>query len=177
MDYIKVFQEECDGFSHEYTSATIINATLEQVVETAKEYCEKGHSYYRSFDDVFSNGKVNEDGSISFIAYREDPDCIAKFFSTHLSDSVVFADIGWDYHEVYVMKNGKPYKNFSARWDGEEPEGYTEEYDDDDTLYYDCDVILKDNESGIEFFTGGGMCTEDEFKYFQKLINNNAYKN
>ena len=38
MDFLKVFQQERDGWCHEYTSAKIINTTLDQVAEVAKEH-------------------------------------------------------------------------------------------------------------------------------------------
>jgi len=168
--YIEMFQKECDGWHHEYSTVAITNTSLEAVVKVAKEYAEK-HAYHY-FEACFNNGK-EENGVVTFTAYREHPDGVSDFFSKHLPNSVVYADIGWDYHEVYVKKNGEEYDGFTAKWREEEPEGYKEDGEEDDEdaeVYYDCDVVLTDDETGYEFYTGGGMCSEAEYEEYCKLI-------
>jgi len=176
-DYMELFQKERDGWSHEYVSAAITNTTLEQVVEVAKKYAPL--SNYHNFESCFNNG-FEKDGVVTFTAYREDPDSIASFFSKHLPNSVVYADVGWDYHWFSVMKNGEEYNGYSARWKESEPDGYQEDWDveeneDEADTYYDCDVILQDSETGYEFCTGGGMCSESEFEEYCRIISTHPY--
>ena len=177
-DYIKKFKQECDGFCHEYTSAAITNTTIEQVVAVAKRFCEYHKAFYPKFESTFGNGK-EENNVVTFTAYRCDPVDIAKYFSTHLPDSVVFADTDWDYHEVVIVKNGEQYQNYTARWkDGEEPEEYYSEYDEeceDGVIAYDCEVILQDKKSGYEFYTGGCECTENEFTTYRHMIDKHPH--
>lgn len=174
-DYKALFQKECSEWCHEYASVAITNTTLDAVIEVAKEYAEK-HAFYE-FETCFNNGK-EDNGVVTFTAYRELPSEIADFFSERLPDSVVYADVSWDYHEVYVRKNGEEYDGFTAKWvDDEEPEGYADDFDTDDEdeeeyaeMYYDCNVVLIDDETGYEFYTGGGMCSESEYNEFCHLI-------
>lgn len=166
--YKVFFQKECTGFNHEYSTVAITNTTLDAVIEAARKY-----PAYCGFRGCFNNGE-EQCGIVTFTAYRENPDDVSEFFSKHLSNSVVYADMGWDCHEVCIKKNGKKYDGFTARWEDKEPEGYREEWEEDKDaeMYYDCDVILTDNDTGYEFRTGGGMCHENEFEEFCRIIKN-----
>lgn len=161
------FFNKCDGWNNYYSTVTIIGSTLEKVMKVLQKM------YDSKADCHCYNGGVFENGVISFDVYKEYPGLLARKLSKHLPDAVIYADISWDDHEFYACKNSSRYNGFTARWEKEEPEGYQED-DEENETYYDCDVIIKDNVTGHEFFIGGGMCTQEEFEMYKALIEKGA---
>lgn len=170
---IKEYQKEVEDFfsevgcyNHSYSDVTILNASKADVLAVAREYVAN-QSFYPNFSSVWMDGKIEEDGAISFVGYREGPGRLAKYFSLHLPDAIVYSDTSWDYHFCCCYKNGEVCNDFSARWREAEPEAYEDELEEE--ICYDCDLVLTDHMTGHEFYTGG-MCSEEEYKAYCKLI-------
>ena len=157
---MKKFFNQQKGWNCSYSTVYIVNSTVEEVVETAKEI------YRDNLEYTCFNGKICDNGLISFETSRTSPESVAIIFSQHLKNANVYADTNWDYHEIYVYKNGEKYNNFSIRWAENRPEGYGDGSD----MYYDCDLIITDFETNTEIPTGGGMCTEEEYEMYCNLI-------
>lgn len=168
----KAFFKRQIGYEHAYSDVTIVNATKEEVLAVAKEYIKKGNPYYADFGSVWMDGRITpENGIISFVGYRENPQKLAKFFSTYLPEAIVYTDTGWDYHAFYCYKNGEECHEYTAGWLENEPGPYIDEDSNGEPAeYYGCEVVIMDHLTGHIMTTGGGACTEDEYKAYCKMI-------
>lgn len=86
-----------------------------------------------------------------------------------LPNAVIFASSDWEDHTLCLYINGKDYDKYRVEWLGNPPEPY----EDDDFTYYDCDVkvtIMLPDGKEMVCYCGGGMCTQEEFDYYESLI-------
>jgi hypothetical protein len=83
---------------------------------------------------------------------------------------VVFVNDDWDIHSFAVFKDGEHYDDYIAAFEGDEPEPYKE----DGETYYDVnmeiDIKLPFSDQMHTCYSGGGMCTENEFKLYKEQV-------
>ena len=166
---MKEIYPEVDCVCKPYCSVMICGATEKEFVTA----CEK--MFGDKADYICYNGFLNDDGSITCDFCKEEANYITQKLSILLPDATVYGDCSWDYHYFCSYKNGRENDDFTARWKEEEPEGYKEWDEEDEETYFDCNIVITDNKTGCEFYTGGGMCEEKEYKAFCVLINSHPY--
>lgn len=155
------FTQGIDCYSTMYSSVVVFNKTIDEVLKVLNKLYP--NYYVGNGRESNAFGKV-----VCFDIFKEGPYC-AKRLSKELK-TVVIADTGWDDHYWVAFKDGYIYDNLIVRWaNGIVPEGYTEDYDEEET-YYDCDLEIVDKATGYVFCTGGGMCTQNEFNKFCKDV-------
>lgn len=119
------------------------------------------------YADITDHGSYKE---LSFDLYKGDFEA-AKRLSKIYPEAVVFVNDDWDEHNYEIYRNGKEYNDYTAEWDGDEPEPYREDGEEDQ---YDIDVKV-----GIRLpfadavqtcYSGGGDCYEEEFLWYKNQI-------
>ncbi len=119
------------------------------------------------YADITDHGSYKE---LSFDLHKGDFEA-AKRLSKIYPEAVVFVNDDWDEHNYEIYRNGKEYNDYTAEWDGDEPEPYRE---DGEENQYDIDVKV-----GIRLpfadavqtcYSGGGDCYEEEFLWYKNQI-------
>lgn len=119
------------------------------------------------YADITDHGNYKE---LSFDLHKGDFEA-AKRLSKIYPEAVVFVNDDWDEHNYEIYRNGKEYNDYTAEWDGDEPEPYPEDGEEDQ---YDIDVKV-----GIRLpfadavqtcYSGGGDCYEEEFLWYKNQI-------
>lgn len=115
---------------------------------------------------------------LSFDLHKGDFEA-AKRLSTIYPDAVVFVNDDWDEHNFAIYKNGEEYNDYTVEWDGDEPEPYRDDWEEEDQYWekedqYDIDVKI-----GIRLpftdavhicYSGGGECCKEEFLWYKDQV-------
>ncbi len=141
------FLDSCNGFSHGYSNCKIYGLTRDEFLCVLTKY-----PYYK---DYFLNGQEEEDGSLTFDAYRMVPEEVVDIFAD-IPNCFVFAWWHWDGDSFACT----PYKTLSVAFDllvdGDEEDEYL------------CDMTIVANEKYV-FTLGAGDFTMDEIEYYNGL--------
>ena len=118
------------------------------------------------YADVIDKGNYK---LLSFELHKGDFEA-AKRLSKIYPDAVVFVNDDWDIHSFAIFKDGEYYDDYTAAFEGDEPKPYEE----DGEIYYDVDmeidIKLPFSDQMHTCYSGGGMCTENEFKMYKEQV-------
>lgn len=170
---------EPGGYSNSHVSVQMF---IKDFTDADKEHFEdlilqdqERRRLFGGFEGAFY-ADINDHGTykeLSFDLHKGDFEA-AKRLSKIYPDAVVFVNDDWDIHSFAVFKDGEHYDDYTAAFEGDEPEPYEE----DGETYYDIDVEidikLPFSDQMHTCYSGGGMCTENEFKMYKEQVEERA---
>ena len=161
----ETFLKAFNGHGNAYSSYCVIGVTLDDLLKTLNEL---------NSDMCVGSGQV-EDKCIRFEICKESPDLI--FPITEKLHCKGFADIdGWDGYSYFTAcQNGKKYDDFTAGWIDESPCRRDWDYDNanelgDEEIEWDAFILVVDNESNVEFYTGEGCVDYETLNRWKALV-------
>lgn len=153
------FFVETNGIWSSYTSVMLLGVTSGQVID-ALEAIDP--------DMEVANGYEDEDkGVVGFDVFGLFPDDII-YDLTKALHCIGYADTSWDAHYITVAKNGDDYDDYTADWDTN-GRGDVMHFDRGDG-YWDAFVVLTDNSTGVEFYTGAGAVDKEDEEYYANIV-------
>ena len=175
-------RDNISGYNNRYVTVTVYKENfteeeLNQFEQLVNDEEKEKKRIFGSLEGVMNAECFSEKDHdvLCFDIHKGDFEA-AQRLSTIYPDAVVFVNDDWDSHDFEVFKNGQHYDDYTVAWEGDEPEPYVEGEDE----YYDCDVVvsisLPFTSEPVKDFSGGGMCTKEEFYAYKTQIENSQRK-